>query len=134
MERLLALFAGLLGVLLVPLALSGPTALLLLPSHLGLSLVVSLGAALDGLDGRPERARRWGFFYLLATLGMVAALEIGGLAHGRTWTYWGVPWGAALIWGWVPPVVSGVAGALGRTRERRLSRRAVRLRKVAGRP
>lgn len=134
MERLLALFAGLLGLLLVPLALSGPTALLLTPTHLGLSLVVSAGAVLDGLDGRPERARRWGFFYLLATLLMVAALEIGASAHDRALSYWGVPWGAALLWGWIPPLVSGAAGVVGRAREKRLVRRVVRTRKAAGRP
>src|SRR3712207_8283283 len=47
--------------LLVPLALSGPTSLFLLPAHLAFALVTSTGALLDGFDGCPERARRWGF-------------------------------------------------------------------------
>lgn len=131
MGRLLAIFAGLLAVLLVPLALGGPTTLLLLPAHLGLALVVSTGAALDGLDGYPERARRWGFFYLLATLAMVLALEVGAGVRGKALGYWGVPWAVMLLWGWIPPVVSGFAGMVGAARERRLVKRAVRRRRDA---
>lgn len=130
MGRLLAIVAGLLAVLLVPLALGGPTALLLLPAHLGLSLAVVAGALLDGFDGRPERARRWGFFYLLATFAMVLALELGADARGRALAYWGVPWVAALAWGWIPPVASGLAGMIGAARERRLVGRVVRHRKT----
>ena len=131
MTRLLAIVAGLLAVLLVPLALSGPTALLLLPAHLAFVLVTATGAILDGLDGMPERARRWGFVYLVATIGMVAALQLGGDLRGQALSYWGIPWLAALLWGWIPPVVSGMAGAVGNARQRRLVTRAVRARHQA---
>ena len=129
MGRLLAIFAGLLAVLLVPLALGGPTTLLLLPAHLGLSLVVSTGAALDGLDGHAERARRWGFFYLLATLAMVVALEVGAGVRGKSLGYWGVSWAVMLLWGWAPPVISGFSGMVGAARGRRLVRSTVRRRR-----
>ncbi len=128
MGRLLAILAGLVALLLVPLALSGPTALLLVPGHALLALLASVGAADAGFGGRPESARRWGLFYLVATALMVAALEIGARVRGQQIAYWGVPWAAALVWGWLPPVVSGVAGALGELRERRLVKRVVRRR------
>lgn len=131
MTHLLAIVAGLLAVLLVPLALSGPTALLLLPAHLAFVLVTATGAILDGLDGCPERARRWGVLYLVASVLMVAALELGGDVRGMALTYWGVPWVAALVWGWIPPVVSGFAGVLGTARQRRLVTRVVHARHVA---
>ena len=125
MSRLLAIHAGLLGIVLVPLALSGPTALLLVPAHLGFSAIVALGAVWDGIDGWPERARRWGAFYLVATLAMVAALELGADARGGGLGYWGVPWTAALCWGWLPPVVAGLAGWWGAARQARRIRRIV---------
>lgn len=128
MTHLLAIVAGLLAVLLVPLALSGPTALLLLPAHLAFVLVTSTGAILDGLDGCPERARRWGFLYIVATLLMVAALQLGGDVRGQALSYWGIPWLGAVIWGWIPPVVSGMAGVLGIARQRRLVTRVVHVR------
>src|SRR5262249_32743865 len=118
---------------LVPLALGGPTALLLLPAHFGLSLVVAVGAAIDGADGYPDRARRWGFGYLVATTAMVAALEIGARVRGLSIGYWGVPWSAALLWGWAPPRVAGIAGAGGPARERRRRAAVVRARRVATR-
>ncbi|MCA9493710.1 MAG: hypothetical protein KC621_27445 [Myxococcales bacterium] len=129
MARLLALFAGLVAFLLVPLALSAPTALLLPPSHLLLSALVSMGAVTDGLAGRPERARRWGFFYLLATLAMVVSLEVGARVRGEALAYWGVPWVVVAVWGWIPPLVAGGAGMLGSGTERRRVRSAVRRRR-----
>jgi hypothetical protein len=125
MSRLLSILAGLLSVLLVPLALSGPTALLVPVAHLAFSLSVCTGAMLDGLDGWPERARRWGFVYLVATAAAVAALQLGAdVRHQGAW-YWGVPWVSILAWGWIPPLVSGLAGSLGVARARRLTRRVV---------
>lgn len=121
MTRLIALLAGLLAVLLVPLALSGPTALLAAPAHFAFSLAVATGAVLDGLDGWPTRARRWGFVYLVATIAMIAALQVGADARGAGLGYWGIPWIAVLAWGWIPPVVASAAGALGAARARRLT-------------
>jgi hypothetical protein len=122
-SRLLAIGAGLLGVLLVPLALSQPTALLLVPAHLGLSVLVCAGAAVDGLAGWAERSRRWGLFYLVATAAMTGALEVGAQVHGSALGYWGVPWLAAVLWGWVPPLVSGIAGAWAERRRAPVRRR-----------
>jgi hypothetical protein len=118
MERLLVLFAGLLAVLLVPLGLSGPTAMMVPAVHLGFALVVCAGATLEGVDGRPGPTRWWSIAYLVATLAMVVALEIGTLAHGAR-SSWSVPWAFLLVWGWIPPLVVAAAGALGRLRERR---------------
>jgi hypothetical protein len=133
LTHLLALVAGLLAVLLVPLALSGPTALLLLPAHLAFVLVTSTGAILDGLDGCPERARRWSLLYLVASILMVAALELGGDMRGAALGYWGIPWVGALVWGWIPPVVSAFAGAVGIARQRRLVTQVVTTRHAATR-
>jgi hypothetical protein len=117
--RLLAILAGVLGVLLVPLALSGPTALLLVPAHLAFAALVCVGAVWEGLDGAPERARRWGFGFLVATIAMVGALQVGAEVHGQGMGYWGAPWLAALCWSGVPPVASGLAGWYGSHRVRR---------------
>ncbi|MEQ1565233.1 MAG: hypothetical protein ABMA64_06315 [Myxococcota bacterium] len=111
MRRLCAIAAGLLGIVSIPLALSGPTALLLVPAHLALSVVVCVGAVLDGIDAWGERARRWGLFHLVATAAAIAALQVGAQVRGEGAGYWGVPWVAVLAWGWVPPVVAGLAGA-----------------------
>jgi len=131
MTRLLSMGAGLLAVLLVPLALSGPTAQLVPVAHLGFSLAVCTGALLDGLDGWPERARRWGFAYLVATAATVGALQLGADVRAHGIAYWAFPWFSVLLWGWVPPVVAGVAGMVGVFRARRLSDRALRHRRPA---
>lgn len=131
MSRLIAILAGLLAVLLVPLALSGPTALLVPPAHLAFCLAVATGSVLDGLDGWPERARRWGFVYLVATVATVAALQVGADVRQAGLGYWGVPWVAVLAWGWMPPVIAAFAGSLGAARARRLTARSVRHRRAA---
>jgi hypothetical protein len=130
-SRLLVILAGLLAVLLVPLALSGPTALLLLPAHLAFAIVTSTGALLDGFDGWPERARRWGFVFLVVSLATVGALQLGADVRGLAMGYWGIPWLGVLLWGWVPPVVCGFAGVMGSARRDRLVRRAVARRRAA---
>src|SRR5687768_7223715 len=110
MRRLLAIFGGLLGALLVPLALAGPTAWLLIPAHLAFTILATVAAVLEGFAGYPERARIWGFGHLVATLAMVGALELGAdLRDGSAW-YWFAPWIAAAVWGWVPMVAAGLAG------------------------
>jgi hypothetical protein len=124
MSRVLAAHAALLGLLLAPLALSGPTAWLLVPVHAVFSVLVSLGAALDGWRGHPDTARRWGFGYLVASALMIGALQLGAETRGAGMAYWGVPWVAALAWGWIPPVIAGFAGWIAEARERRLVRRA----------
>lgn len=131
MTRLLAMVAGLLAVLLVPLALSGPTAQLVPVAHLGFSLAVSIGALLDGLDGWPERARRWGFAYLVATAATVGALELGADVRHQGMAYWAFPWFSVLLWGWVPPLVAGIAGTVGGFRARRLAAGVLRHRRAA---
>ena len=132
MVRLLAMVGGLLGVALVPLALSATTAwLLLIPAYLTFVGVTSTGAFLDGFDGRPEHARRWGFFSLVATALMIGALEVGAQARGARMGYWWGPWLCALFSGWLPPVVGGVMGAAGVWRRRRLLRRVARARRAA---
>lgn len=123
--------AGLLAFLLVPLALSGPTSLFLLPAHLAFAAVTSTGALLDGFDGCPERARRWGFVFLVASAAMVGALELGADVRSTGMLYWGPAWLGALLWGWIPPVVCGMAGVMGEGRQERLVRRAVRARRRA---
>ncbi len=123
---------GLLGVLLVPLALSAATAwLLLIPAHLTFVALCCTGSVLDGYAGRPERARRWGFYGLLATAVVVGALEIGALLRGEALGYWSGPWLCALYGGWLPPVVGGIMGHAGVYRRARLTRRAVRRRRKA---
>ena len=76
-----------------------------------------------------ELARRWGFFYLLATLAMVVSLEVGARVRGEALAYWGVPWVVVAVWGWIPPLVAGGAGMLGSGTERRRVRSAVRRRR-----
>ena len=53
MSRLLVIAAGLLAILLVPLALSGPTALLLIPAHLAFAVVEYPGDHHAGVAGVP---------------------------------------------------------------------------------
>ncbi len=129
MSRALATFAALLGLLLGPLALSGPTAWLLIPVHAVFSIAVATGAVLDGWSGHPERARQWGLGYLVASAVAVGALQLGAETRGAGLGYWSGPWLAVLIWGWIPPLLAGMAGWIGEYRERRLVRRSVRARK-----
>lgn len=125
MRRLLAIFGGLCCFLLIALGLSAPMALLLLPAHLLFTVLAGIGALLEGLAGFPERARRWGLLYLVGTAAMLGALEVGATVHGVGLRYWAAPWLAALVWGWIPPVVAGLAGVVGSFRQRRLDRAAI---------
>lgn len=130
MSRLLAIVAGLLAVLLVPLALSGPTALMLLPAHLAFAAVVCTGAVLDGFDGWPTRARRWELLFLVVSVAMVAALQLGAEVRGLWMGYWGIPWIGVLLWGWIPPLICEMAASMGSVRQQTLTRRAVARRRV----
>lgn len=127
MARLAAVFGALLALLLVPLALAPTTAWLLLPAHLVFTVLVSCAALGEGWVGHPGRARAWGGSYLVASVLMVAALELGGRVHtpGYTW----LPWTCALIWGWTAPLAAGLGGMLGEQRRRHLIGRAVAARK-----
>ena len=126
MGRLAAVLGALLGVVLVPLALVAPTAILLLPGHLAFTALATAGAIGEGVAGRPERARLWGALHLVGSIAMIAALELGSRVDGRA--YWIVPWLFAVIWGWIPAVAGGLAGWLGEGIRRKLSDRAVRRR------
>jgi hypothetical protein len=108
MARLAAIFGGLTGLLLPFLALVAPTAWLLLPAHLLFSGLVCLASIGEGLSSRPERARRWGLGYLVSTLLAIGAFDLGARVADRA--YWLVPWTILLAWGWIPPVVAGLAG------------------------
>ncbi|HHO50671.1 MAG TPA: hypothetical protein ENK18_07290 [Deltaproteobacteria bacterium] len=138
MGRLLAIFAGCSALLLVPLALSAPTAwLLVAPVHLALAGLTCAGGLVDGIAGRPEGARRWGLFYLLASLAMVAALELGGMLRAPRLMgvavpglYWGGAWCLVLTWGWFPPVFCGGMGVVGELRRRRRTHRVLRRRRA----
>lgn len=129
-RRLLAILGGLLVVVSVPLALARPTAWLLLPAHLALTVIATCGALAEGLRGRAERARLWGFGYLTATLLVVGTLELAARVRGVWAGYWGPAWVALLLWGWFPPLVAGMAGMVGDARARRRTARAVRRRKA----
>lgn len=132
MGRLAAIFGALLGVLLVPLALAGPTSLLILPAHALLSTLTTAAALGEGFAGRPRRARWWGVGFVGASLAMIAALELGaeaqGGADGRAW-YWVAPWAGALLWGWVPPAAALVGSWVGELRRSALARHAVNSRR-----
>lgn len=117
------------GLLLPPLALSAPTAILVVPGHLLFAVLVVIGAVIGGWAGRPEGPRAWMLGYLVITLATAAALEVGAELRGAGLGYWGIPWTAVLLWGWLPPVVAGLAGWLGVQRRQRLSRRAVAARR-----
>lgn len=126
MGRLFAVLGGLFGVLLVPLSLVAPTAWLVLPGHLALTVLATVAALHAGWIGRAERARLWGLGYLVATIAMVAALQLGREVSGGVW--WVFPWFAAVLWGWIPPVVAGLSGWVGDAVRDARSRRAVRRR------
>ncbi len=129
--RPLALVAALLVLVQVPLALSAPTALLLVVAYGLQCVVVTAGAAVDAFRGRALRARRWGFVHLLASVLVVAALDVGSRVQGGTWSYWGVPFAFVLAVGWVPPLLAFGLGALAVDRGRRRTRKLVRARREA---
>jgi hypothetical protein len=124
--RLAAILGGLVGVLIVPLALVAPTSILLIPAHLGFALLATFGAVGEAVVARPERSRIWGLWFLVASIAMVAALQFGSQVDGRA--YWMLPWIAALAWGWIPPVVAGIAGWGGDALRERRTRQVVRAR------
>lgn len=131
MSRLAAIVGAMLGILLVPLALIGQTAWLVVPSHALFAVLVTIAAVADGVTGRPERARVWGAGYLVCSIATIAALQVGSSVEGRA--YWIGPWMAMLVWGWIPPIAAGLAGWLGDGVRSWRSNRAVRQRKSAGR-
>lgn len=128
MQGLLAVGAGLFAVALVPLALGGGTAWMLIPAHLVFSGLCAVGALLCGLDGHPARARAFGIGFVAVSLAVVGALTVGSEVRGGSW-YWMVPWAPALLWSWVPPVIAGAAVFLGQRRRRSRTRRTVRRRR-----
>lgn len=129
MQGLTAVLAGLLAVVLVPLALAGGTAWMLLPGHLLFAITCALGAILAGWDGHPGRARAFGGGYLVATLAVVLALTVGSEARDGSW-YWMLPWALGLFWAWVPPVIAGIFAEIGTSRRRARTRRVVRRRRM----
>jgi len=129
--RLLATLAGLTGLVLPLLGLSAPTAVLLIPGHGLLSVLVCVGSLAHGWGGVPDAARRWVLGYLVATAAAIGALELGAMVRSASVSYWGLPWTVILAWGWIPPLVCGGAGVLGALRERRLVHRTVRQRRQA---
>lgn len=131
MGRLGAVIGALVGVLLVPLALVSPTYVLLLPAHLIFTALAVVAAVLEGLAGRPERARLWGFGHLVASIAMIGALELGARVSGTSW--WVLPWILVLLWGWLPISIAGLSGWAGEYIRQRRSDRAVRLRRQARR-
>jgi hypothetical protein len=130
-RSLLAAGGGLIALLLIPLALSPQTAWVLLPAHLLLTVLATIGAVAEGSAGWPARARMWGAAYVVATAAMVAALSLGANARGSGMLYWGAPWLAALLWGWIPPIASGLSGWMGEARRRQRNRSALRQRRAA---
>lgn len=131
MSRLLAIISALFGLTLVPLALVGPTAWLVVPAHALFAAQVTMITLLDGVAGRSERARVFGAVYLVLSMAVVGALEFGSALEGRR--YWIVPWFAMLLWGWIPPVVAGLSAWAGDTVRGWRSDRAVRVRQRQGR-
>lgn len=126
MGRVAAILGALLGLFLVPLALTGPTAWLCLPVHFAFALGVTAGAVGEGVAGHPERARVWGAGYIVVSIAMVGALELGSTVAQRS--YWLFPWLVLLLWGWAPPVAAGLSGMLGEHIRLLRSNRAVKRR------
>ncbi len=129
--RPLGLLLALLVVVQLLLALSAPTALLLVIAYGLQCVVVCAGAAAHAYRGRATRSRQWGFAHLVTSTGIVAALEIGARVQGGTWSYWGVPFGFVLAVGWIPPIVAFGLGALAVDRGRRRAQRHLRARRAA---
>jgi hypothetical protein len=128
--RLLVGLAWAFALVELPLALSAPTGLLVVPAYALLCLVVAAGAAVDAFGGRPARCGAWGFGHLLATIALVTALDVGGRVQGGTWGQWGVPFAFVLVVGWLPPVVAFGGAMLAVDRGRRRARRVVRRRRA----
>lgn len=131
MGRLLAVVCGLWGLLLVPIALAPQTAWLVVPAHLGFTLLAAVAAVGEGIAGRGGSARAFGGWHLVATVLAVAALQVGSQVAGIR--YWMAPWAIVLYWAWIPAVVSGLSGIVGEWVGERRSARAVRIRKAGGR-
>lgn len=120
-RALLAIVAALAGLLLVPLALAAGTAWLVLPAHLGFSVLCCVSAVLAGLSGRPWQARVVGLAYLGLSLAMVVALSVGAQVRAGSW-YWVVPWAGVLLWAWIPPPVALLAAELAKVRRAQRTR------------
>ena len=129
MRRLAAIVGALLAVALPFVALAPLTAWMILPGHLGLTVIATTASVAEGWHGHPEAARVWGGLYLVASVVLVAALELGSSVYGSGYVW--LPWTAMLVWGWMPPIASGVGGWLGQRRQRRLARAAVLRRRRA---
>ncbi len=129
MRGLLAIFGALIGLLIIPLGLVPPTTVLLVPGHLLLTVLATVGALTEGLGGRPERARLWGFGYLVSSVLAVGALEIA--SHRTESSWWLAPWFLMVIWGWIPPAVAGAAGWLGEPIAKNRLKRVLRRRRKA---
>jgi hypothetical protein len=111
MTGLLRAFTLALGIVAVPLSASPVTSWLGVVVHLGLSVQCAILSTVAGLGARGGEARAWGLWSVLTTLGLGAALHVASWADGgRAW--WG-PFVLVLLWGWIPPVVAALAGALG---------------------
>ena len=129
MIGLLRAFTLALGVLVVPLAASPVTSWLGVAVHLGLTVQCVVLSLVAGLAARGGEARAWGLWSVLGTLAIGAALHVASWAEGgRAW--WG-PFVLVLLWGWIPPLVAAVAGALGDEVWELASRRAARRNRAA---
>lgn len=129
--RPLALVAGLLVAVQLPLALSAPTALFGVVAYALQCAAITSGAAVDAFQGRAARCRWWGFSHLVASVFVVAALDVGGRVHGAALAHWGVPFAFVLAVGWIPPLLSFGLAAFASDRGRRRIRRVVRARRAA---
>ncbi|MCB9664153.1 MAG: hypothetical protein H6732_08555 [Alphaproteobacteria bacterium] len=123
MIRLAGVATGLLGLLLVPLALTAGTSWLAVLGHLALTALCVGLAWFDGLAGRPATARAWGAWAAVCTAGVAGALHLSWSAHGG-WA-WMAPFALILLWAWVGPVAGWLAGAVGARRQAARARRAV---------
>lgn len=129
MRRVLAVLTGLLGVAVVPLALSAATSWMAILGHLALSAACVGLSITDGAGGRPMAARGWGVFHLCTTAGIATAL------HAASWTRggwgWTVPLFAVLLWAWIPPIVAFASGAVAQRQAAWWARRTVARRHAA---
>lgn len=128
MHRLAVAAGGILGLLLVPLAMSTATSWLVLPAHLLMCMVGTTDLVSQALRGRGDRARAWGVWILLATLGAGGSLQLSSWA-GEGWS-WMLPWSGLLCWAWVPPVLAVVLGRMGDGVSALRSQAAVRRRRA----
>lgn len=129
MGRLLAILSGLLGVLIVPLALAAATSWLAVLAHLLLAATCTTLSVWHGAAGRPAEARGWGLWFVLVTVAAGLSLHVG--SWQRDGWGWAVPLVLLCLWGWIPPVIAWVAGAAGTSRRWSRSRRAVGRRRAA---